>query len=74
MNQIAAVLQEGLSLWKTFIATREGAYKRSMDKRLRTAVNAGESYIFTDEDTSLTDKKKAQLKAHYRKRFFANNN
>lgn len=70
IDQILSVLKEGLAAWKTFIATREEAYKRSMDKRLRAALEAGEKYILTDTDANIKEDRKQKLKAHYKKRFF----
>ena len=36
-EQIAGAIKEGLSAWKTFIATREEAYKRKRDKEQEPA-------------------------------------
>ena len=72
-ERILAVAEEGLSLWKTFIATREDAYKRSMDKKMRLTIEAGEKYILTDMNKSLDEKKKRKLKEHYQKRFITYN-
>ncbi len=42
---IAGAVKEGLSLWKTFIATRQTAYNRKQDKRQEKAISiAEESY------------------------------
>ncbi len=42
ISMIAGAVKEGLSLWKTFIATRQQAYERKMDKRQEKALNIAE--------------------------------
>jgi len=41
-NTIAGAVKEGLSLWKTFIATRQDAYDRKQDKRQERAIHVAE--------------------------------
>lgn len=45
IETIAGAVQEGLSLWKTFIATRQEAYNRKMDKRKEKAISYAEAYM-----------------------------
>ena len=66
-EQVAGAIKEGfkfLSQWT----------KGSEKRRMRTAIEAAESYIFTSEDTKLTTKRRKKLLRHYKKRFFAYNN
>ena len=42
-------------------------------KKLQGAIEAGEKYIQTNEDSSLTDARRVKLLKHYKKRFFALN-
>jgi len=78
---ILKVAQEGLDLWKTFIATRQEAYSRKADKKQVKAIEASEKAIFeTDEiitqlEVAGLDQKpefKGNVKEFkkYRKRFF----
>jgi hypothetical protein len=74
-EQIAAAIKEGLSAWKTFIATREQAYQRKRDKDQERAINAGEQYIFTNEKEKAEkdpDKKRRLQKklSYWKKKFF----
>ena len=39
---ILSAIQEALSLWKTFIETRQQAYNRKMDKRKNVAIATAE--------------------------------
>lgn len=54
-----------------------GAYtawlKGSVMKKANAAIEAGEKYIFTNEDASLDEKRRTKLLTHYRKRFFRYN-
>lgn len=71
ITSIAKAVQEGLSLWKTFIATRQQAYERKMDKRKIRAVEYGERFIlcyYSDEDA------KEKKLDRYRRLFFKYNN
>ena len=47
----------------------EGRDKR----RMESAIDAGESYIRTNEDDELTDKRRKKLLLHYSKRFWKYN-
>lgn len=67
-KDIAGAIKEGLSLWKTFIATRQEAYERKQDKKQVKAIEMGEQYILQNKHLmTLTDeddikKAKKQLK------------
>ena len=74
---ILKVVQEGLGLWKTFIATRQEAYTRKADKNQVKAIESAEKYIFAVSaliaKLSLDEKefqKDLNLIARYRKHFF----
>ena len=41
-ESIVSAVKEGLSAWKTFIATRQEAYDRKQDKRQERAINIAE--------------------------------
>lgn len=76
-ERVMKMLEEGMSLWKTFIATRQEAYERQQDKAQRRAIESAEKYIFANDKLlnalNLTEKEfKDDLKilARYRKRFF----
>lgn len=76
---IAQTIKAGFDLWKTFIATRQEAYNRKMDIRMRKAIDAAEKYILADNqyEGASTDKEKSTLrkvKASWRERFFKYNN
>ena len=71
---IASMVKEGLSLWKTFLATRQEAYNRQMDIKKSKAIENGEKYILTNKNLNLDPKKKQKLLDVYEKRFFAYNN
>lgn len=47
--------------------------KSSQVRQMKAAIEAGEKYIQTNEDSSLSDEKRKKLLAHYRKRFFKYN-
>ena len=68
---ITEAIREGLSLWQTFISTRQRAYERKMDKRKNKAIEYGEKFIllfYSDEENK--DKKLDR----YQKKFFKYNN
>ena len=44
-DQILGAVKEGLSAWKTYLSTRQEAYNRARDQRLRRAVDTAEEYI-----------------------------
>ena len=68
-EQILAVLKEGLSAWKTFIATRQEAYNRSKDKKQEKAIQIAEEaftkvsvlYEFINENMVVPENKKAEF-------------
>lgn len=64
LEAILKTVQEGLSLWKSFIETREEAYRRNMDKRMRKCIDCAEKYILADESGDEKMKKK------YKEQFF----
>jgi len=45
ISVIASAVKEGLELWKTYIATRQEAYERKMDKKQRKAIEYAERFI-----------------------------
>lgn len=76
-EQILKAVNEGLSLWKTFIATRQEAYNRKQDKKQVAAIENAEKYIFANDKLlaklNLEEKefkKDLALLERYRKRFF----
>lgn len=72
VEQIAKTVQAAFELWREFIATREAAYRRHMDKRMRVAINYGEKYILRNKELG-NDKDDRLLKV-YSIRFFKYNN
>ena len=75
INAIAKAIQEGLSLWKTFIATRQEAYYRQQDKRKSLAIDAAENYIILNEEiNNCQDEKERNKKIskldYWKVRFF----
>ena len=42
-------------------------------RRMEAAIDAGESYILTNEDEAITEKEKKKLLIHYAKRFWKYN-
>lgn len=75
VEAVLKAVETGLSLWKEFISTREAAYKRSMDKRMRLCIEYGEKYIQTQDeiDSGKADKKAQELKKKYKTLFFKYN-
>ena len=76
---IAQTITAGFNLWKTFIATRQEAYNRQMDKRKREAINTAEKYIHQDDKLEHTTDEKLikaikKKKTKWRQRFFKFNN
>jgi hypothetical protein len=49
-NQFVTLAEKAIVLWTRFIETRESAYKRKMDKRVRKAVDFGEKLAFAVKD------------------------
>ena len=47
--------------------------KSSVMKKANAAIEAGEKYIFTNEDSNIDVVKRLKLLKHYRKRFFKYN-
>lgn len=77
IGAIVDMVKEGLSLWKTFIATRQEAYERKQDKKQVACIEAGENYIKVNEREgkwkSVTNAKRAKLLKLYYTRFFKYN-
>lgn len=85
-DKVLDLAKEGLSLWKTFIATRQEAYNRKRDKNQVNAIESSEKLIF-EVDNLIDiirmkypeDMKEQPIKgalgqiAHFRKRFFKYN-
>jgi len=80
-EQIIALCKEGLSAYKTFLATRQEAYNRQQDKQQVRAIEAAEKLIFEVDEIVLRlkirglDKEEAftgllRQFVHFRKRFF----
>jgi len=76
-ERIMKVVEEGLGLWKTFIATRQEAYERKQDKNQVKAIEAAEKGFFAMDallnKLNLDEKefrKDLKLIARYRKHFF----
>ena len=65
IGAIASMFKEGFALWKTFIATRQEAYNRKMDKRKLQAIECGEKFILIFKDWERTPDVKKKL--HLRK-------
>ena len=76
-----SVLEKGLKLWETFIATRQGAYERKQDKNQVKAIESAEKAFFVMDnvitclkvkgwDTNELFKGDLKVLARYRKRFF----
>ena len=74
VEAIANMIKEAFALWKTFIATRQEAYNRSMDIKKSKAIDNAEKYILANKNTALKEDKKQKLLAVYEKRFFHYNN
>ena len=81
-----AVLEKGLKLWETFIATRQEAYERKQDKKQVNAIEFSEKHIFAtdklieilknlspDAMKGKTVKKRLKTVAYYRTKFFKYN-
>lgn len=80
-EQIIALCKEGLSAYKTFLATRQEAYNRQQDKKQIAAIESAEKLIFEVDEVVLRLKirgldKEKEFKGllgqivHFRKRFF----
>jgi hypothetical protein len=74
-ERILKVVDEGLGLWKTFIATRQEAYNRQQDKKQVRAIEAAEKGFFAMDDIiAKIDpkefKKEIAAVKRYRKHFF----
>ena len=69
IGQIAAAVKEGLSLWRTYISTRQQAYNRQKDKRKDLAIRYAEEsfgkvnilYEFIHENMDIPDNKKSEF-------------
>lgn len=63
VTAIANAFEAGAKLWNQWLVSKD---KRHMQK----AIEAGEKYIFTNEDDSLEEKERKRKLRYYRKRFF----
>lgn len=85
-ERVMKLLEEGMSLWKTFIATRQEAYNRKQDKKQVKAIEFSEKYIFANDKLieslknlspkamqGKTIKKRLKTVAYYRTKFFKYN-
>jgi hypothetical protein len=80
-ESILKLCKEGLSAYKTYLATRQEAYNRQKDKEQERAIESAERYIHTNDIilAGMTDenemKFKNQLKVlkRHRTRFFKYN-
>lgn len=69
---IADAIREGLTLWKTWIETRQAAYERKLDQRMRKAIESARDYFLTQKDVTLDEKKRSKLLRLYESRFWNN--
>jgi len=69
-EKIIGLFKEGLSAYKTYLATRQEAYNRKRDKEQVRAIEAGEKYILINKDQNISPEKKIKILARYEKRFF----
>jgi len=76
-EQIVSLFKEGLSAYKTYLATRQEAYNRQQDKKQVKAIESAEKYIFANDTLlnklNLEEKefsKDLKILARYRKHFF----
>lgn len=58
---IASAVKEGLELWKTFIATRQQAYERGQDKKMKKAIEYGERVCLRVNEIGVDDKRLSRL-------------
>lgn len=69
LQTIAVAVKEGLELWRTFIATRQQAYERKMDKRQEAAIRIAEEsfekvhvlFDFINDNISIQKEKQAEF-------------
>ena len=66
IGQIAGAIQEGFKLFNNW-------FKDKDKRRMETALEAAEKYIFTNENKTLSKNRKKKLLHHYKKRYFAYN-
>ena len=68
-ERILKVFEEGLSLWKIFLSTRQEAYNRKMDKRQERAIHYAEQafekvgllFNFIHENLEIPDNKRNEF-------------
>ena len=72
VSAIAKAIGEGLNLWKTFIATRQQAYVRKMDKRKTRAIEYAERYLLRCKTLGVG--KDDKFLVRYASKFFKYNN
>jgi len=69
-DKILAIVKEGLSAWKTFIATRQEAYNRKRDKNQEKAIQIAETTFtelfdfiqWVDDNTTIPGDKMKEFK------------
>jgi len=66
IGAVAAAIQEGFKLVANVMAGSD-------HRRMRKAIQAGESYILTNEDSEMDVVKKVKLLRKYRDKFFEKN-
>ena len=66
VTAIAEAVKAGAEVWHTWLKSRD---RRHME----AAIEAGEKYIFTNEDKTLTEHRRKKLLVHYKRRFFRYN-
>ena len=77
-EQIVSLFKEGLSAYKTYLATRQEAYNRQQDKKQVRAIESAEKFIFNSDalvaklsdDDKIKYRKELANMVHFRKRFF----
>ena len=70
MKEIIAPICQAISEGFKLIRSRmDSAESRKKD----ACIEAGEKYIFTNEDTGLTPERKEKLLSHFKRRFFVFN-
>lgn len=55
-NSIAQAIAEAFGAWKTFLVTREAAYKRKMSKKDKKAIEYGERMALRIKELKIEDK------------------
>ena len=80
-DKILALLKEGLSAWKTFIATRQEAYNRQKDKEQEKAIRyaevgferMGDVFQFLSDEKLIPENKKNAFNSLKKKVYYYKN-